>query len=172
MLASNKIWEKIDRSIKTGEPGGGREVDLCPDDVAVQRLVLVHLHNHPHPDSDSGDKCEADDVAVQRLVLVQLQHHDVDCDDIAGKRDDDSGIGEAFARNDNIDDGGDRISEDNSLSSKPLDGLEDDIRRSKLSGVDGPVHLDPVGGLINIDHLGGLRLLKDGNVFGGEKEKV
>ena len=40
-----------------------------------------------------------------------------------------------------IDDGY-RISEDNPLGSKPLNGLEDNVRRSKLSGVNRPVHLD------------------------------
>ena len=70
-------------------------------------------------------------------------------------------------------DGGDRISEDNSLSSKPLNGLEDNVRRSKLTSVHRPVHLDQRLILILIfDHLGCLRLLKDGNVFRGEKEKV
>ena len=49
--------------------------------------------------------------------------------------------GEAFSGNG--DGGGDRISEDNSLGSKPLDRLEDNVRRSKLSGVHGPVHLGP-----------------------------
>ena len=70
-------------------------------------------------------------------------------------------------------DGGDRISEDNSLGSKPLNGLEDNVRRSKLSSVHRPMHLDQKLILILIfDHLGCLRLLKDGNVFRGEKEKV
>ena len=38
----------------------------------------------------------------------------------------------------------DRISEDNSLSSESLNGLEDNIRRSKLSGMHRPMHLDLV----------------------------
>ena len=68
---------------------------------------------------------------------------------------------------------GDRVSEYNSLGSKPLDRLEDDVRGTKLSCVHRPMHLDPVKViLINIHHLGCLRLLKDGNVFRGEKEKV
>ena len=54
-------------------------MDLCPDDVAVQRLVLVHLQYHPgFGDAYCGDgkvgggNGEAGDVAVQRLVLVHL----------------------------------------------------------------------------------------------------
>ena len=88
--ALKKICEKSDRSIKTGESGGGSEVDLGPDDVAVQRLVLVHLHNHP--DSDVG--CSDGEVGGD--------NGEADCDDIAGKHaclefniqcDDDSVIG-------------------------------------------------------------------------------
>ena len=68
---------------------------------------------------------------------------------------------------------GDRISEDNPLGSKSLNGLEDNVRRSKLSGVHRPVNLDQnVISIFIFGHLGCLRLLKDGNVFRGEKEKV
>ena len=127
-------------------------------------------------------------------ILVHLRHHDADCGDIAARlegcacfevnihgdddpHDDDSGIGEPFATgNDGYGDStdsGDRISEDNSLGPKSLNGLEDNVRRSKLACVHGPVHLDEEvpAGLI-FDHLGCLRLLKDGNVLRGEKEKV
>ena len=68
-------------------------MDLCPDDVAVQRLVLVHLQYHPgFGDAYCGDgkvgggNGEAGDVAVQRLVLVHLYSHDAGCGDIAVKK--------------------------------------------------------------------------------------
>ena len=68
--ALKKICEKSDRSIKTGESGGGSEVDLGPDDVAVQRLVLVHLHNHPH----------SHDASSWWTWVQNLQHRDSDCE--------------------------------------------------------------------------------------------
>ena len=68
-------------------------MDLCPDDVAVQRLVLVHLQYYPHfgdaycGDGEVGvDTGEAGDVAVQRLALVHLYSHDAGCGDIAVKK--------------------------------------------------------------------------------------
>ena len=62
--------ERMDRSIETRKARRGGKVDLGPDDVAVQRLVLVHLHSH----HGEREVCGENGVIVS---LVNLGHHEL-----------------------------------------------------------------------------------------------